>query len=40
MESISQNKDNNLSTLEALKDDYLTEEKKNHRATIIRDLEC
>ena len=33
MEPISQNKDNNFSTWEALKEDYLNEEKKNHRAT-------
>ena len=39
MEPISQNKDNNFSTWEALKDDYLNEEKKNHRATTVRDLE-
>ena len=39
MEPISQNKDNNFSTWEALKNDYLNEEKKNHRATTVRDLE-
>ena len=39
MEPISQNKDNNFSSWEALKEDYLNEEKKNHRATTIRDLE-
>ena len=39
MEQISQNKDNNFSTWEALKNDYLNEEKKNHRATTVRDLE-
>ena len=39
MEPISQNKYNNFSTWEALKDDYLNEEKKNHRATTVRDLE-
>ena len=33
MEPISQNKDNNFSTWEALNNDYLNEEKKNHRAT-------
>ena len=38
MEPISQNKDNNFSTWEALKEDYLNEEKKNHRATTVRDL--
>ncbi len=38
MEPISQNKDNNFSTWAALKNDYLNEEKKNHRATIVRDL--
>ena len=36
MEQISQNKDINFSTYEALKIDYLNEEKKNHRATTIR----
>ena len=35
MEPISQNKDNNFSTWEALKNDYLNEEKKNHRATTV-----
>ena len=39
MEPISQNKDNNFSTWEALKNDYLNEEKKNHRATNVRDLD-
>ena len=39
MVPISQNKDNNFSTWEALKNDYLNEEKKNHRATTVRDLE-
>ena len=36
MEQISQNKDINFSTYEALKIDYLNEEKKNHRAITIR----
>tara|TARA_B100000989_G_C19523422_1_gene465509 strand:+ start:334 stop:600 length:267 start_codon:yes stop_codon:yes gene_type:complete len=39
MEPISQNQDNNFSTWEVLIEDYLNEEKKNHRATTIRDLE-
>ena len=39
MEPISQNKDNNFSTWEALKIDYLNDEKKNHRDTTTRDLE-
>ncbi len=39
IEPISQNKDNNFSTWEALKIDYLNEEMKNHRATTVRDLE-
>ena len=39
MEPISQNQDNNFSTWEALIEDYLNEEKKNHRATTVRDLE-
>ena len=36
MEPISQNQDNNFSTLEALIEDYLNEEKKNYRATTVR----
>ena len=39
MEPISQNKDNNFSTWEALKIDYLNDEKKNHRDTTTRDSE-
>ena len=39
MEPISQNKDNNFSTWEALKIDYLNGEKKNHKATSVRDLQ-
>ena len=39
MEPISQNKDNNFSSWEALKNDYLNEKKKNHKATTVRDLE-
>ena len=39
MEPISQNQDNNFSTWEALVEDYLNEEKKNHRATNVRYLE-
>ena len=39
MELISQNKDNNFSIWEALKKDYLNDEKKNHRDTTTRDLE-
>ena len=39
MEPISQEKDNNFSTWEALVEDYLNEEKKNHRATTVRDLQ-
>ena len=39
MEPISQNKDNNFSSWEALIENYLNDEKKNHRATSIRDLE-
>ena len=39
MGPISQNKDNNFSTWEALVEDYLNEEKKNHRATTVRDLQ-
>ena len=39
MEPISQNKDNNFSTWEALKIDFLNDEKKNHRDTTTRDLE-
>ena len=39
METISQNKDNNFSTWEALKKDHLNDEKKNHRDTTSRDLE-
>ena len=38
IETISQNKDKNFSTLEALKNDYLNEEKKNHRAKTVKDL--
>ncbi len=38
MELISQKKDNNFSTWEALKEDYLNEEKKNHRAATVRDI--
>ena len=38
MEPISQNKDNNFSTWEALKEDYLNEEKKNDKATNFGDL--
>ena len=36
MEPISQNQDNNFSTWEALIEDYLNEEKKNHRAKTVR----
>ena len=39
MEPISQNQDNNFSTWEGLIEDYLNEEKKNHRVTTVRDLE-
>ena len=39
MEPISQNQDNNFFTLEALVEDYINEEKKNHRATTVRNLE-
>ena len=39
MEPISQNQDNNFSTWEALVEDYLNEEKKNHRATTVRNLQ-
>ena len=39
MEPILQNKDNNFSTWEALKNDYLKKEKKKHRATTVRDLD-
>tara|TARA_A100001011_G_C14036057_1_gene725785 strand:+ start:136 stop:462 length:327 start_codon:yes stop_codon:yes gene_type:complete len=38
MEPILQNKDNNFSKWEALVEDYLNEEKKNHRSTPVRDL--
>ena len=37
MEPISQN--NNLSEWEALKNNYLNQVKKNHRTSIVRDLE-
>ena len=33
------NKNNNFSTWETLKIDYLNDEKKNHREITIRDLE-
>ncbi len=39
MEPISQNKDNNFFTWEALKIDYLNDEKKNHIDRTTRDLE-
>ena len=39
MEPISQDKENNFSTWEVLVEDYLNEEKKNHRATTVRDLQ-
>ena len=39
MEPISQNQHNNFSTWEALVEDYLKEEKKNHRVKIVRDLQ-
>ena len=39
MNPISQNKDNNFSAWEALIEDYLNDEKKNHRARTLRDLE-
>ena len=39
MEPNQQNKDNNFSTWEALKLDYLNDEKKDHRDTTIRDLD-
>ena len=39
MKPVSQNKDNNFSTWEVLKIDYLNDEKKNHRDTTTRDLQ-
>ena len=38
MGPISQNKDNNFSTWEALVEYFLNEEKKNHRTTTVRDF--
>ena len=39
IETISQNQNNNFSTWDALKDNYLYEVNKNHKATIVRYLE-
>ncbi len=39
MKPFLQNKDNNFSTWEVLKIDYLNNEEKNHRDTAMRDLE-